>query len=307
MVAAVLIAFVAWMFVVYNYEPNIKVVYTEVPIRYVGEDALANKGYGVVSSDTQEITVTLNQKRVDTPNITAESISVVADVSEASEGENTIPLTISSPLDSSVVESSLRAISVRTEEIDRIDLPVYVEFADSEAGESEPVVSNLTSETVTVVGAASKIGSVDRAVAYIDLEDTADGQRTFTRQLTAVDREGNAVPHMVMYPDRVNFSAFTGVTKTVPVNIVAVDNSDDSYTRTCTGPESVTIKGAWEDVSAIDSIQTQELDLSRIYEDTELEVKYDLPEDVYLCNSVKPGTIKVTVTKKEETDTETEE
>ena len=305
MLAAVLISFVAWVFVVYNFEPDIKTVYTDVPVQFIGEDTLANKGYGVVSSDIDAITVTLQQKRVDTPNITSESITVTADVSEAEEGENTIALSVMSPNGTTVLESDIHSISVKTEEIERKDVSVYVEYADTEGEDNaEPVATNLTSETVTVIGAASMLGDVDRAVAYINAEDVANGPRTFTRRLVAVDSKGEAMPHMVLYPDRINFSAYAAVTKEVPVEIIAVDNSDDSYTRTCTGPDTITVKGAWEIIDDIDSIQTTEIDLSRIYEDTEIEIEYDLPEGAFLSNadSAETDIVRVKVTQKEETD-----
>ena len=89
-IISLLAAIVAWTFVVYNDDPMTEVTYKDVPIIFEGEATLVNRGLGVsqVSSDT--IDVKLRQMRIHTGDISANSISVIADVSEAVEGENGI-------------------------------------------------------------------------------------------------------------------------------------------------------------------------------------------------------------------------
>jgi heat shock protein HslJ len=96
-VIAFLVSIAAWVFVVYNYEPMTLVKYVDVPVDFTGERELADRGLAVNEASLEEVTVTLSQKRVDGASISAEDISVVADVSECVAGANTVMLDVSGP------------------------------------------------------------------------------------------------------------------------------------------------------------------------------------------------------------------
>lgn len=301
---AVIISFVAWVYVVYNYDPMTKVTYNDVPISFSGEDALADKGYAVARTSAESLYVVLNQKRVDSSKLDAGNITVVADVSEAVEGKNGISLSILSPEGTQVVDSEIRSISVDVEKAERIEVGIEVDYPDNSDINTEPIATNMTSSTATVIGANSSIGSVSRAVAYVGYSDTAEGIGVYTRDLYAVDKNGAIIPHMVIYPGSVNFTADLGYLKKVSLNLNTVDNSDDNYERTVSASDSIVIKGPAEIIEGIDSIDTEELDVTYIYEATDIDLRYNLPEGVYIANSSKGLKAHVTLAEKKTEDKE---
>ena len=96
-ILSLLVATAAWFFVVYNYDPMTSVRYSGVPITYTGLDTLANRGYAVAEANYKNVEVTLQQRRIDTANISSEDISVTADVSGLATGENTVALRVAGP------------------------------------------------------------------------------------------------------------------------------------------------------------------------------------------------------------------
>ena len=48
MVLAVLVAIAAWVFVIINYDPMTDITYSDVPVTFTGEEALAERGLAVV-------------------------------------------------------------------------------------------------------------------------------------------------------------------------------------------------------------------------------------------------------------------
>ena len=56
--------------------------YSGIPIQYKGLDTLANRGYAVAEANYKNVEVTLQQRRIETANISAEDISGTADVSD---------------------------------------------------------------------------------------------------------------------------------------------------------------------------------------------------------------------------------
>jgi YbbR domain-containing protein len=173
----------------------------------------------------------------------------------------------------------------------------------------------MTSTVATVMGAQSEIERVDKVVSLIKNSETNNRVWNFTTGLTALDENGDEINHLVIYPDEINFKAYTGMTKTVKLNVITEDKSNDSseasseedegdgYKRTYSAPDTIVIKGAEDVIADIDAVSTELIDINNMYEDQELELTYDLPEGVHLAYESEGLTIKVKVTK-EETDTD---
>ncbi len=314
-IIAIVVAIGGWIYVVYNNDPMTEVRYKDIPISFVGEHDLANRGLGISQISTETIDVTLKQKRIETSQITADDITVIADVSDAAEGENGISLQISGPSGTQVAEAERRAISVDVEESDTVEKQIYVEYRDDPEG-IEPVTSNMTSTRATVMGAASEVKRVDKVVALISHSDTSNRVWNFTTGLTALDEDGDEIEHLVIYPDEINFKAYTGVRKTVQLNVVteekkSTEDTDedtdeeesDGYTRTYSAPDTIVIKGSEDVVSKIDSISTELIDINNMYESQEVELTYDLPEGVHLAYESEGLVMKVKVTRNESEET----
>ena len=306
-IIAIVVAIGGWIYVVYNNDPMTEVRYKDIPISFVGEHDLANRGLGISQISTETIDVTLNQKRIETSQITADDITVIADVSDAAEGENGISLQISGPSGTQVAEAERRAISVNVEESDTVEKQIFVEYRDDPEG-LEPVTSNMTSTRATVMGAASEVERVDKVVALISHSDTSNRVWNFTTGLTALDEDGDEIEHLVIYPDEINFKAYTGVKKTVQLNVVTEEKKSsedtdeeesDGYKRTYSAPDTIVIKGSEDVVSKIDSISTELIDINNMYESQEVELTYDLPEGVHLAYESEGLVMKVKVTKNE--------
>lgn len=306
-IIALLISITSWIYVVYNYDPMTRVTYQNVPITFIGEDTLADKGYALSDVSTESIYVTLNQKRIESTKIDADDITVVADVSNAVEGKNGISLGIVGPEGTQLVDSEVRTISVTVEQAERVEVGIDVMYLDDSVINVEPIATNLTSTKATVIGASSTVNTVEKAVAYIGYSDTAEGAGVYTRNLVAVDSHGNEVQHMVIYPGSVNFSAEHGVVKTVDLVLKTVDNSDDNYERTVDAPDTIAVKGSSSAVESLSRLETIETDISYIYEDSDIELQFDLPEGVYLANTSRGVKMHVKVTEKVEPEEKEED
>ncbi len=308
-IIAIVVAIGGWIYVVYNNDPMTEVRYKDIPIAFVGEHDLANRGLGISQVSTESIDVTLKQKRIETSQITADDITVIADVSDAAEGENGISLQISGPSGTQVAEAEKRAISVDVEESDTVEKAVYVEYRDDPEG-IEPVTSNMTSSSATVMGAKSEVERVDKVTALITHDEAKDRVWSFTTGLTALDENGDEIEHLVIYPDEINFKAYTGVKKTVRLNVVtdekketAEADEDDGYTRTYSAPDTIVIKGSEDVVAKITEVSTTLIDIDKMYEDQEVELTYDLPEGVHIAYESEGLVMKVKVARTEsETD-----
>jgi YbbR domain-containing protein len=282
-----------------------EITYKSVPISFSGEDVLAERGYAVSNINSDAIDVSLNQKRISTNNITADDISVNADVSNAVIGENGISLDINGPDGTTVTKAQHRAVTVVVEDAETADMGITVRYKDSEDETLEPLVTEMSEELARVAAAESVIGSIDSVAALLSVNDVAERSRSFTVKLAALDKEGEEVPHVQIYPSEVTFKAAAGTKKEVDLNVRTIDDDDSTYERTCRAPETITIKGPEEQVRHLNNISTKEIDLRYIYLDTEVPLEYELPEGIMIADEDLNKVAWVTV-KEKETQEETE-
>ena len=299
-VLALLVSMAAWVFVVYNYDPMTKEEYTGIPITYTGLENLANRGYAVATANHETVDVTLEQKRIDTGSISKDDISVTADVSGLASGENTVVLHVTGPEGTQVSEVSLKAITIDIESADSMDMDISVEYPASAPENAEPIVEDMSYTTATVIATEDRMANVDRVAAVIDPDDLNDKLRPLTVELVALDKDGNRVLNVVVYPETVSFKAAAGYTKEVRLIVPVTDDSDDSYERTYTAPETIVIKGSKDLINKTGSITAGEVFISQYYEDTEVELTYELPEGIYLAKGSEGLTLQVTVTEKDQ-------
>ena len=302
MVLALLVAIGAWVFVVYNYDPMTDVTYREVPISYTGLDSLANRGYAVAGSSHDTVDVRLNQRRIDTGSISGDDISVTADVSGLSTGENTVTLKVSGPDGSQVSDVSHKTIVINVESADSEDMEISFEYSEAPAENEAPLVSDVSASYATVIAAEDTLADIDRVAAVIDPEEVGEQSRAMTLQLAALDKEGNKVNSVIIEPETVSFKAARGFTKEVALKVNVKDESDDSYTRTYTAPETITVIGSKGAIESLSSISTEEADITYLYEDTEMPLELDMPGGVYPADIHGELVLKVKVAENSDED-----
>lgn len=301
-ILALVVSIAAWIFVVYNYDPMTTEKYSDVPIKYTGLLTLANRGYAVMEHNTSSVDVILQQRRVDTGHISADNISVTADVSNLETGENTVALTVKGPEGTTVSDTSLRTVTLNIESAYSADMDISVEYTpDAEEG-AVPITEDMSVDTATVIAAESKLNEIDRIAAVIEPEELSTRARPMSVQLEALDADGNKVLNVVIQPETVSFRAYAGYRKTVSLNVPVKEDKDDSYERTYTVPMTVDIKGSAESISAVSSITAEEIDISGYYEDAELPVGIILPDGVFLTDKDSKLVLRLKVSEKANAD-----
>ncbi len=298
-ILALLVSMAAWVFVVYNYDPMTREKYSGIPITYTGLETLANRGYAVAETNHERVDVTLEQKRIDTGNIGSEDISVTADVSQLSSGQNTVALHVEGPEDTSVSDISLKTVTIEIESSDSEDMEISVEYpAASAEDDAEPIVEELSETEATVIATSDRLARVDRVAAVIDPNDLNDKLKPLTVDLAALDAEGNRVLNVVVYPQSVSFKAAAGYVREVRLIVPVKDDSDDNYERTHTVRNTIVIKGSKDLVNKTGSITADEIDISQYYEDAEIPLTFELPDGIYLEEGYEAPVLKLKVKEK---------
>ncbi len=306
-ILALLVSIAAWFFVVYNYDPMTNARYSGVPITYTGLDTLANRGYAVAEANYKNVEVTLEQRRVDTANISSEDISVTADVSGLATGENTVALRVTGPEGTQIKDVSVKNVTVDIASATSQEVPINVEYTEEPEDNAVPLVENMSVAYATVIATEDKLAEIDRVAAVIDPDDLDQRFKAMTLQIKALDKEGNRVINVVIYPETVSFRAAAGYTKEVSLTVPVKDGSDDSYERTYTAPETIVIKGRKSVLDSITGITAEEINIAHYYEDSEIPIDIVLPEGVTIAGEEEPLLLNLKVVEKEEEEDEQKE
>ena len=131
-------------------------------------------------------------------------------------------------------------------------------------------------------------------------EEAREQFKAMTLEIAPLDREGNKVINVLVYPETVSFRAAAGYTKEVRLVVPVKDESEDSYERTYTTPETVVIKGKRSTIDSFSGITANEIDIAYYYEDSEIPIEFDFPEGVSIADGQDQLLLKLKVVEKKQ-------
>ena len=155
-------------------------------------------------------------------------------------------------------------------------------------------------ETHLTVRESSGIRKGRSYIVTIGPEDLSEQFKAMTLEIAPLDREGNKVINVLVYPETVSFRAAAGYTKEVRLVVPVKDESEDSYERTYTTPETVVIKGKRSTIDSFSGITANEIDIAYYYEDSEIPIEFDFPEGVSIADGQDQLLLKLKVVEKKQ-------
>ena len=296
-VLSLVVAFCAWLYVIYNVDPSTTRTYSDVPVAFTNEDSLAADGLALKSVSKSTVQVVLTGKRSTLNQIKDSDLKAVVNLSGVGKGENTVKLKIRKPSDVSVDSQSDTKVTVNVEKAEQAQVPMRVTYTEDASDDSEPLSVEGTEETFTVIGAKSLVNRVKYVKASVDESKLSEEAHTYNVSLTAVDYKGDAISHVRVNPSKTSVTVIKGTTKRVPLNVMVTNSSDDQYKRTYEVASKVTIKGTAEAVKKVSSIRTQTIDLSDVNSSGRIAVECILPDGVVLANDSQDLLMTVNVAK----------
>lgn len=291
-ILSILVAFAAWIFVVYNVSPTINKTYRDVPLEYKGEYELGQRGLGVLEADEESVNVTVTVDRRDLQEINESDIKAVVDVSSAVRGSNNLDISVETSSKLTVVKQSSENLNVEVTQSDNRDVEVEVGYdADSDSA-TEPVATEVGVNMVSVIGAKELVAKVDHVLIPLKESSLTESEESYTVNPVAVDENGILVKNIVVLPSEVSLTAYKANTKTVKLKITVSDDAKND-SKKYTVPETVTIKGRDSVLKDIEEIEAESVDISDVSSKRDIPIKLNLPDGVLL--SIKSKNISVSV------------
>jgi len=203
-----------------------------------------------------------------------------------------------SPLSNVAIKSvSPDKVKVQLETLSSLSLPISVVFQNvpQEFLPDNPIVSP---SSATVLGPESALRNVDKVYVTVDFK-LIGGEDTYTLPIQIAMKEGSTNEHVYINPAScavVIRKLTSGVNLTLPigVNIQGIPYSSFGLKSVTVSPNTILVKGSYDVLSKINSIQTLPIDISSLTKPTDFNINLVLPDGVS-SDAQKSCTVKVDI------------
>ncbi|PIW10898.1 MAG: hypothetical protein COW37_01540 [Caldiserica bacterium CG17_big_fil_post_rev_8_21_14_2_50_35_7] len=292
-VLSVIFAIALWYYVVGIQGPTIVRNYTKVPvvpINVPNESFVVNNlGYVAITAEGPS-KVILGIKDTD--------FTALVDMAGKDAGDYYLVVETRSPLSNVAIKSvSPDKVKVQLETLSSLSLPISVVFQNvpQEFLPDNPIVSP---SSATVLGPESALRNVDKVYVTVDFKSIG-GEDTYTLPIQIAMKEGSTNEHVYINPAScavVIRKLTSGVNLTLPigVNIQGTPYSGFGLKSVTVSPNTILVKGSYDVLSKINSIQTLPIDISNLTKPTDFNINLVLLDGVS-SDSEKSCTVKVDI------------
>lgn len=295
LIIALITAIVLWAYVLVDVNQSSTETVRGVPITLVNEQTLAADDLVILSMDYSKVNINYSCQRQALSKIKDADFTVTADVEGLKVGENKVKLNVNHPDDVSIENLSVQKITIVVDELVSAEKPINPTLENQEDDESEPSIVQISDEKITVKGAKSLVEKVTSVRAALDASKVADEMKSLTVSLIPVDENGEAVEGVKLSKSNVSITAVMLKKKTVSLDVPISGAEHTAFERSVSVPKTITIKGREDVLSSIKSISCGEIDLSDVYEDTNIKIDPILPSGVTAASESQNLYVKVSV------------
>ncbi|MDD7511276.1 MAG: CdaR family protein [Peptostreptococcaceae bacterium] len=293
LIISLLVAIVLWGYVVGEINPEISKTFRDLPINYLNEGQLAEKGMAVASISNEKVNITVKGERSRINKMDNGDVVPSVDLSDAAKGDNEYKIGVKVPDNVTVENRSVSKVVVKIETLISEKRDVRVSYSGAFNEGNEGITLSNDTETVQISGAKSNVEKVKYVRAQINSEKLGNTAASFKVELLPVDSAGKVVEHISLDVNTAEISAVLGKTKDVELEVPVIGQDSGVKEKSVSAPKSITIKGLASTVDGISKITAESIDVSGITETTNVDIIPILPEGVEISDKSKK--LKATV------------
>lgn len=301
-IISVLIAIGIWIYIALVMNPAIEVTVRDLPIQFIGEEELTQKGLAVISESATSVDVKIMGSRKKMGNNDMKTIIARVNLTEIdSLGDTSLPVEISIPFENQGISSqSEYNVTVKVEKFVQKQLNVEVKSEGNLAADYMPGDITVTPSEITISGPQSAVDKISMATAVLN-HNNADVDIDVTVPIAFCGSDGKEISMLDALMGRVstshdNVEIHCPVLKmhkaTVKVDFDVSDLPDDfSYT---TDPSEVYVFGDENNTASIKEITTEAVQLERLQDNGKVKVKLKIPNGVKIFHNITEAEVSIT-------------
>mgnify|MGYP006988893145 CR=1 FL=1 len=306
-VVSVLLAILLWMYVTTTEGVEVSETFFNVPIEFLGADALReSSGLVVTEQDQTTVNLTLSGARRVMNKLSSDNIAATINLNKMNtDGRYSVTYDISYPADVdpnsvTVLRASASVVNFYLDQMARKTIEVEGSFTGSTA-EGYLAEDSLRFDplVVTISGPNAAISQVDHAYVTITREGV-NKTLSYSTTYELVDAQGNAVNDndIIRETEEVNVTLSVLSTRSVPLDITVIDgggatranNTDITIT-----PSSIVLAGDAEVIDATTKLILGTVDLASFATDYSATYTILLPNGTENLTGVNEASVTVSI------------
>lgn len=275
-----LLAFGFWLYVSLGEGPESERVFlVDLTYRNIPQDLTILEGLGKV-----EVKIVGSKQRIST--LRESNIIAYIDLSNLEVGAHNLPINVEVPSFFKVTEIYPSRVNIYLDRLITIEKNIRVEFI----GTLKPGLiidePEVFPKTIKITGPSKRIETIRDVSITIDLS-TINSDVTLNIIPSVKDGLGNILTNLSIEPSivKVNIKVKTVLsTKVVPIipKFIGELSGDYGIVKVAIRPSIITILGKVEVLNKIDSVKTQDINITNLKESKIFTTKVVIPEDVEL-------------------------
>lgn len=278
-IASILFAIVFYIFVMGEVNPDVEKNLNNLKVELLNIEELENSGLEFKDQNEFIVNVKIAGKKNDIAKVSLDDIKVSADMSGAKQGENIRVINVTNPVNIEIKEMSQRQINVRLDKIIQSQKTVEIVYNGDLAKGYQVGSYEILPNEILVEGPSSKIESVVKVVAEIDVEGAKKNIRKSV-PIKAVDGQGKDIIGIVVKTENVNVHLSLVKLKNIPIKPIITGNVKEGYKITGVeiNPANTTVRAKEGVVNGFTEILTKSINVDDLDSTLVTEVNLDLPK-----------------------------
>lgn len=278
-IASILFSIVFYIFVMGEVNPEVEKSLNNLKVELLNMEELENSG--LVFKDQSEFTVDVKiaGKKSDLTKVSLDDIKISADLSGAKQGDNIKVLDVRNPVNIEIKEMTPQQINVRLDKIVQTQKPVEIVYNGEPAKGYQVGSYEITPNEILIEGPASKIESVVKVIAEIDVEGAKENIRKNV-PIKAVDGQGKDIIGVDVKTENANVYLSLVKLKNVPITPIIDGTVKEGYkiTNVEIDPANTTVRAKEGIVNGVTEILTKSINVDELSSTLETEVNLDIPK-----------------------------
>ncbi|MBZ9690136.1 hypothetical protein FC789_13825 [Clostridium botulinum] len=299
-----LLSFGLWLYISNVENPVRTYELKGVPVELINKESISKSNLAIVGEESFTVDLTLEGATSEITKAKKDSFKLTADMSSYAlkNGENIIPIQIVSyPQNINIKNNGFLGIKIKLETLITKDVSLKSQVNITYKENIYKKDLTVSPQKATISGPESQVNKVDMGILVGNIENLEkDINKKFP--IKFVTKDNKEVKGITSNADEAELNIKVNNGKTVPINIKTIGNSNEgiSIESMVAEPKSVHIIGEDKILNSINSIDTQEINISNITADAEVNTNLKLPEGVTIQENSQNVKVKFSVKKAQE-------
>ena len=309
MVVSLLLAFVLWLYVGREANPEVTSTLSRVQVVFSGLESLDQRGLMISEGAEQTVSLRIRATRDVWNRLNQGETTVTIDVSGIAEpGEQSVSVTsrnINFPRSITAMDSidvqytSPGAVEFTVSRWATRQVPVQGSFSGSVAEGYQRESFTFAPETVTVSGREELVNQVDHALVTVTQEDM-DATYSENCAYTLIGADGETIPAGQLETDPATVLVTLPVVQLkeveLTVDLIPGGGASAENVTVEIEPSAITVSGDGADLAGLTSISLGEIDLSKVFGSRQVfQMPIDLDPSLTNVSGITEASVTVTV------------